>query len=243
MDAGDQEIDQDGAQEDERRKRDAFGKQRQTQTIVRAPQRDPEPIEFMPFRQDVKRQIDHDECGAGRPKPGRSRSQAAPGLGRLQRRVTGIHQRHFHPRTGKHDRAYGFRFEPGLTRYFYSTAFASNAASIVNRPGGPMLPPVPRQTPGGSRTALASGPRTAGELMGAARAPPPAACRRWLTNPAAFGEVPRQWTDSEIATWPRDCASRCCSAAARPSTTYPSCPPATCSARSTRRATIRFRSA
>ena len=69
------------------------------------------------------------------------------------------------------------------------------------------------------------------------------AVRRRLTNPGPFGEVPRERVDSETATWPGDCASRCCSAAARPSTTCPSCPPATCSARSIRRATRRFRSA
>src|ERR1700722_14764236 len=33
--------------------------------------------------------------------------------------------------------------------------------------------------------------------------------------------------DSESATWPENCASRCCSAAVRPSTTCPFCPQAT----------------
>ena len=54
MNPDDRQIDQHGAQKDEGRKREAFDKQRQTQTIVRAPQRDAEPIEFMPFCQQVK---------------------------------------------------------------------------------------------------------------------------------------------------------------------------------------------
>ena len=51
MNADDRQIDQHGAQKDEGRKREAFDKQRQAQTIVRTPQRDAEPIEFMPFCQ------------------------------------------------------------------------------------------------------------------------------------------------------------------------------------------------
>ena len=70
MKARDRQVDQNRSQEDERRKSEVLDQQRQTQTIVGAPQRDPEAIEFMPFRQKVKREIGGDERCAGRPKPG-----------------------------------------------------------------------------------------------------------------------------------------------------------------------------
>ena len=51
MNPGDRQIDQNRRQENERRKGNVLEQKRETQTIVRAPQRDSEAIEFMPLCQ------------------------------------------------------------------------------------------------------------------------------------------------------------------------------------------------
>ena len=92
------EVNQNRRQENERRKGDILEEQRETQTIVRAPQGDPETIEFVPLCQEVQREIDGDECCACPPKPGANRSQACPRPVRPERHVMRIHEGHFHPR-------------------------------------------------------------------------------------------------------------------------------------------------
>jgi hypothetical protein len=77
MNPRDRQIDQNRSQENKWRKGDAFDEQRKSQTVVRAPQRDPKPIEFMPACQEVKCEVDPNERGAGPPKLGIGRSQGA----------------------------------------------------------------------------------------------------------------------------------------------------------------------
>ena len=57
MNASNECIGQDRAQENKWGKRDAFDKQRETQTVVRTPQRDPKSVEFVPLRQQVNCEV------------------------------------------------------------------------------------------------------------------------------------------------------------------------------------------
>ena len=108
MNPGDRQIDQNRGQENERRKGNVLKKKRETQTIVRAPQRDSEAIEFMPLCQQVKRKIDGDKRGAGPPKLGTSRSKTGPTSVRLERHVMRIREGHFHPGREGNDMALCF---------------------------------------------------------------------------------------------------------------------------------------
>jgi hypothetical protein len=81
VNASDECIGQNRAQENERGKHGPFGEQRQTQAVVRAPQRNPKPIEFMPLCQLVESEIERQECDFGQPKlrTGRIRPAEEPG--------------------------------------------------------------------------------------------------------------------------------------------------------------------